>query len=885
MKYEVTFENLKWAFIKLKSHYYYNNDPLFMKEKIVNYEKNLKNNLLNLVHRYSNNELDDIITSIKCAIIPKKESSIKSNDGLIISRVNHFIDAPIEFHLLDILWIINIVSIFPSDFNNRYVYGNKLNDCFFNMNINCLANRFLFDNYNKLYNEWRNNCFRIASLVNRTQNIDIINIDLKRYYYNKIMNFTNIESKYGKCNDATLNLFIKRAYCFYDRFVNESGPYEKRKSMLIIGAISSAVFANLLLKDFDKEIISDEDVVYYGRYVDDILIVKKSKSSRGICSYQKNEALNYFCNDSINCIQQKKVISSFYGGKIELSINIDKVWCYHFNQNKYDDSSLKYEIKEKIFCSNELTISNSDVDNYGELMLGHNNLKELRNLLYNNNKKIHNYKSKIDKLIFQIQEEENLINYRTIWKDIFCYLYEQKEDIQDFYNKCQQSIMKINQVDVKQNYRGNVINEKYLEDIKESLKKELNVAKEFANDDGIYSLYRYNSLKSHQIIQYIKSELFSVKKFGVCLYDLYPFNFKYEEILPIALLENQLFSFDYVEKLCLNVFELINGYSYNKKYKHKEEKFMCTNLITFESLNDVKKEEDQILIAIANMNYSKSDVIDSIINGTPIFPTQEINYIIDEAIKKKANYIIFPEFCINYYQFMDIQKMAKGNISIISGITSVVDQGKVHNYIWLYNHNINLSLLREKNYYAPEEILIYLKNGIECHNPIPKYYIINDRIIRYSEFLCFEATNIVDRAIMKGKVDVVFLPVLNKDTNYFSSILTSFSRDISAYLVQSNINKLGDSGIYAPYKTNYSTILKTKGGNNNYLSVEKINLNQVKKYREYEAEVDMIVNSFDDSQKKYDAIKQKMIDYKIKCEKDDEHKDLLISKPSSATNM
>ena len=72
MKYEVTFENLKWAFIKLKSHYYYNNDPLFMKEKIVNYEKNLKNNLLNLVHRYSNNELDDIITSINVQLFLKK---------------------------------------------------------------------------------------------------------------------------------------------------------------------------------------------------------------------------------------------------------------------------------------------------------------------------------------------------------------------------------------------------------------------------------------------------------------------------------------------------------------------------------------------------------------------------------------------------------------------------------------------------------------------------------------------------------------------------------------------------------------------------------------------------------------------------------------------
>ena len=50
-------------------------------------------------------------------------------------------------------------------------------------------------------------------------------------------------------------------------------------------------------------------------------------------------------------------------------------------------------------------------------------------------------------------------------------------------------------------------------------------------------------------------------------------------------------------------------------------------------------------------------------------------------------------------------------------------------------------------------------------------------------------------------IDCVFFPVFNKDINHFSSIVESFSRDINAYIIQSNTNAFGDSRITGPFET------------------------------------------------------------------------------------
>lgn len=127
--------------------------------------------------------------------------------------------------------------------------------------------------------------------------------------------------------------------------------------------------------------------------------------------------------------------------------------------------------------------------------------------------------------------------------------------------------------------------------------------------------------------------------------------------------------------------------------------------------------------------------------------------------------------------------------------------------------------MKEKNYYPYEEKILLAKRGMQPLIKEPYYFIIDNGIIKYSTMTCFEATNIRDRAFMNDKIDVLFIPVYNKDTTYFSNIISSLSRDISGFIIQANNSEYGDSRITGPMNSYSKEIVQLKGGENNYVVV------------------------------------------------------------------
>lgn len=137
-----------------------------------------------------------------------------------------------------------------------------------------------------------------------------------------------------------------------------------------------------------------------------------------------------------------------------------------------------------------------------------------------------------------------------------------------------------------------------------------------------------------------------------------------------------------------------------------------------------------------------------------------------------------------------------------------------------------------KNYYAPEERRSLAALGYVCKNPDQAvYYLINNGFEKFSTILCFEFTDIASRYIMKGKLDFLCVPQLNRDTNYFSSIVEATARDLHTLVVQANTSKYGDSRITGPYKTDFKDILKIKGGDNEILIVGKLDLKELQRFR------------------------------------------------------
>lgn len=209
---------------------------------------------------------------------------------------------------------------------------------------------------------------------------------------------------------------------------------------------------------------------------------------------------------------------------------------------------------------------------------------------------------------------------------------------------------------------------------------------------------------------------------------------------------------------------------------------------------------------------------------------------------KKTMFLVLPELCYPVYWINDLIRFAKRtNIGIITGLQYLKDDKKrIYNYIATIlpfttgkkkYHNTFL-YIREKNDYSPIEFENLAKLGFTCRNrTVAEYPIFNWNGIRISPMLCYEFTDIVARAHLKGRCDFVAAPVFNPDTTYFSNIIDSTARDLHAFVVQANTSFYGDSRVTGPYDRDSKDIFKIKGGDNDHVVIGAIDFIKYKRFQ------------------------------------------------------
>lgn len=245
-------------------------------------------------------------------------------------------------------------------------------------------------------------------------------------------------------------------------------------------------------------------------------------------------------------------------------------------------------------------------------------------------------------------------------------------------------------------------------------------------------------------------------------------------------------------------------------------------------------------VGLANTAVTEEDVVQSLLHPEhkmTIRDKEQLFRMANTAVREGASFIAFPEFFVPAVWLKDITRFAqKNSVSIIAGLRYIRNETRVFNCTTIIQPCVNngfrnvVSLFREKNFYAPEEIECLYKLGYHIENPqYPLYYIVHWGQIRYSTILCYEFTDINSRARLKSKIDALFVPQLNKDTNYFSSIVESASRDLHCFIIQANTSKYGDSRITGPYDTIHKNIVQIKGGSNDVVIIGKLEFEQVKK--------------------------------------------------------
>ena len=299
------------AYKKIKSYYYYDKTILYNKVSLAMWESS-SHSFVRRVERLAEfmctleGEIDydylmPLLRSVDLIPMPKAFDETTSDDiGILIqnsvpkkstlTKVNFYIKAPVELLILDAIWMILVGKIaYSQSAISTCAYANKpkLDQLYFDdedlLDGTDFDSNRLFVPYFKQYTAWRNSAFRrIESRYKQKKDSVLISLDLKSYYYSVTFNFEDLP-RY--LNDdarlseiASLTRIIRQIYINY---TSEMQKYrgaipancQKGQCALPIGLHSSMLIANLYLYELDKAISEQVAPVFYGRYVDDILIV------------------------------------------------------------------------------------------------------------------------------------------------------------------------------------------------------------------------------------------------------------------------------------------------------------------------------------------------------------------------------------------------------------------------------------------------------------------------------------------------------------------------------------------------------------------------------------------------------------------------------------
>ena len=251
------------------------------------------------------------------------------------------------------------------------------------------------------------------------------------------------------------------------------------------------------------------------------------------------------------------------------------------------------------------------------------------------------------------------------------------------------------------------------------------------------------------------------------------------------------------------------------------------------------KEINSIKIAVANTLLYRKD-FENVLKDCPnrsYARYKQLVKIVNEAIRLNADMLVLPE---NYlpFEWLPIlaRTCAKNQLAVVTGIehlklnctvtnlTAVILPFTEDTYKFSYIH------FHKKVHYAPheKEAIESFRCSIDIGN---RYELYNWNNFWFSVYCCYELSSITDRSLFQSYIDALVVVEWNKDTNYYSNILESLSRDLHCFCIQVNTSEYGDSRITRPSKTETLDIIKVKGGKNSAVLIDNVDVNGLRDFQ------------------------------------------------------
>lgn len=213
------------------------------------------------------------------------------------------------------------------------------------------------------------------------------------------------------------------------------------------------------------------------------------------------------------------------------------------------------------------------------------------------------------------------------------------------------------------------------------------------------------------------------------------------------------------------------------------------------------------------------------------------------AQPQHSRYLVLPELALPAHWFIRIARKLQGRgISLITGIEYLhASKGRVRHQVWAALSHDGLgfpSLMiyrqdKQRPAFHEEQELERLA-GLEL-KPDKVWKtppILQHGDLRFALLVCSELTNISYRAALRGRVDALFVPEWNQDTETFNALVESAALDMHAYIVQCNDRQYGDSRIRAPFKESWQRdLLRVKGGITDYCVIGEIDVQALRAFQ------------------------------------------------------
>lgn len=224
-----------------------------------------------------------------------------------------------------------------------------------------------------------------------------------------------------------------------------------------------------------------------------------------------------------------------------------------------------------------------------------------------------------------------------------------------------------------------------------------------------------------------------------------------------------------------------------------------------------------------------------------------LNRLLDGVLSQPqhSRYLILPELALPAHWFIRIARKLQGRgISLITGIEYLyAGKSQVRNQVWaaLSHDGVGFPsiMIYRQDKQRPalhEELELQRLAGLEMKPETPWKGgippIIQHGDFRFALLVCSELTNISYRAALRGKVDALFVPEWNQDTETFNALVESAALDMHAYIIQCNDRQYGDSRIRAPFKDSWMRdVLRVKGGVTDYCVIGEIDVQALRRFQ------------------------------------------------------